>query len=193
MEKKQIIANAEEQFAREVTLGVIVQKPPPVWQTLIPGMFIIDFLRRSSAIRQYTKYFMFPRKLAMDTAQALAGGQDKAAINSRIDAEIANRLNALHLFSPELARLQKVVVDFLIDHYRKLFEAEGYSYYDLIRSAYASRDEYEEHLHRLSSAEKELDRAIIERLGNNHALREKLQTEEQQIRKRRQKILDEIF
>lgn len=193
MEKKQIIANAEEQFAREVTLGVIVQKPPPVWQTLIPGMFIFDFLRRGRAIRQYTNYYMFPRKIALDAAQALAEGQDKAGINSRIEAEIENRLNALNLYSQDLARLQKVVVDFLIDHYLKLLGAAGYSFYDLIRSAYASRDEYEEHLHRLSSAEKEVDRAIIERLGENQTLREKLQTEEQQVERRHQKILDEIF
>jgi len=193
MEKKQIIVNAEEQFAREVTLGVIVQKPPSVWQTLIPGMFIFDFLRRGSAIRQYTKYFMFPRKLALDAAQALLGSQDKAGISSQIETEIENRLNTLNLHSQNLARVQKEVVDFLIDHYLKLLEADGYSYYDLIRNAYPSREEYEKHLDQLSLLEKEVDRTISERLEGNPALREKLQTEAQQIEKRRQKIMNEIF
>ncbi len=193
MEKKQIIANAEQQFAREVTLGVIVQKPPPVWQTLIPGMFIFDFLRRGSAIRQYSKHFMFPRKLAMDAAQALLGSQDKAGISSQIETEIENRLNALNLYSQDLARVQKEVVDFLIEHYLKLLDAGGYSYYDLIRNAYPSREEYQKHLDQLSVLEKEADRALVERLGDNQALREKLQAEEQQVEKRHQKILDEIF
>ena len=68
MDKYDIIENAERQFAREVTLGVIVTHPLTAWHYIIPGFFIIDFLRRGSAIRQYTKHFMFSRKLAMDTA-----------------------------------------------------------------------------------------------------------------------------
>ena len=68
MDKYHIILQAEQQFAREVTLGVIVTRPLTVWHTLIPGFFIIDFLRRGSAIRQYTRHFIFPRKLALDAA-----------------------------------------------------------------------------------------------------------------------------
>ena len=85
MEKYDLILAAEEQFAREVTLGVIVQRPLTVWQYLIPGMFIIDFLRRGSAIRQYTRHFMYPRKLAIDTAQATIQGQDEAILRSHIE------------------------------------------------------------------------------------------------------------
>ena len=72
MEKYKMILMAEEKMAREVTLGVIVTRPLTVWHYIIPGMFIIDFLRRGSALRKYTEHFMFPRKLAIDAAQALA-------------------------------------------------------------------------------------------------------------------------
>ena len=77
MDKCDIIMNAEEQFAREVTLGVIVTRPLTAWHTIIPGFFIVDFLRRGSAIRQYTKHFMFPRKLALDAAVAVTREEDK--------------------------------------------------------------------------------------------------------------------
>ena len=42
MEKYTIIVNAEEQFAREVTLGVIVTRPLTVWHSIIPGDRHVD-------------------------------------------------------------------------------------------------------------------------------------------------------
>ncbi len=68
MDKYDLIMDAEHQFAREVTLGVIVTRRLTAWHYLIPGFFIIDFFFFFSAIRQYTKHFMFPRKLAIDVA-----------------------------------------------------------------------------------------------------------------------------
>ncbi len=99
MDKSDIIMNAEEQFAREVTLGVIVTRPLTAWHYIIPGMFVIDFLRRGSAIRQYTKHFMFPRKLAMDAAAAVAvtREKDKEALNCRIREGISRWLESLNL------------------------------------------------------------------------------------------------
>ncbi|MHC4458102.1 MAG: NF038143 family protein [Planctomycetota bacterium] len=190
MEKSQIIVSAEQQFAREVTLGVIVQKPPSVWQTLIPGMFVINFLRRNRAIWQYTKHYMLIRKLAIDAAQALANGQDKAEVHSQIKTGIENRLNSLNLFSPDLARAQQAAGSLLSDHYLKLLGAEGDTYYVLIRNAYPSREEYAEHLRRLSSAEKEVNRAIV---SKSQQLKEKLQLEEQQVARRRKKIMEDIY
>ena len=82
MEKYQMILAAEEQFAREVTLGVIVTQPLTAWYYIIPGMFIIDFLRRGSAIRRYTKHFIYPRKLALEAARVSCESEDESAITS---------------------------------------------------------------------------------------------------------------
>jgi hypothetical protein len=41
--------------------------------------------------------------------------------------------------------------------------------------------------------EQEVDRAIIEKLGETETLREKLLAEEEQLERMRQKRLDEIF
>ena len=193
MDKYDLILSAEKQFAREVTLGVIVQQPLSVWHYLIPGMFIIDFLRRNTAISRYTKHFMFPRQLALEAAQHLLQGYEKADVNSRIVAEIENWLNSLNLYSPQLAQGQKCAVDSLVVHYGKLMDAAGNSYYELIENAYISRDAFEAHLRELTSVEEEIDRAIIEKMGNNEKLKEKLQLEAQQVENRRKKILDDIF
>jgi hypothetical protein len=188
MDKYDIILSAETQFAREVTLGVTYLQPPSAWQYLIPGMFIIDYLRRGTAISRYTKHFMFPRKLAMDAARSLLNGREKAEIDAQIENEIEHWLNSLKLYSQDLAHSQKHAVDLLTDHYCKLLNAEGDSHNELIENAYMSRDAYEGHVRELALAEKDIDRAIIEKMGNNEKLLEKLQVEI-----RRKKILDNIF
>jgi len=192
-ENYKMIISAEEQFAREVTLGVIVQQPLSVWHFLIPGVFIFDFLRRNTAISRYTKHFMFPRRLAIDAAQNLLKGYEAASVSSRITAEIENWLKALGLYSPQLARAQERTLDLLTTHYGKLLAAEGTSYYELLENTYASREAYENHLHELSTAEDDIDREIIAKAGDNQKLKEKLQLEKQQVAMRRQKILEAIF
>ena len=193
MDKYEMITAAERQFAREVTLGVIVQRPLSVWHYLLPGMFIIDFLRRTSAISRYTKHFMFPRQLAIDAARHLLQGYDESAENSRIAAEIEKWLNSLHLYSTRLASAQQHAIDVMIDHYTKLLSAEGGSYLELIENAYGSREAYEAHVRELASSEAEIDQAIIEKMGSNEKLKEKLRLEAQQVELRRQKTLENIF
>jgi hypothetical protein len=193
MNKYEMILAAEKQFAREVTLGVIVQQPLSVWHYLLPGMFIIDFLRRTSAISRYTKHFLFPRQLAIDTAQRLLQGHENAAEDLQVAAEIQNWLASLNLYSPQLAQAQQRAVDLLIAHYRKLLTVEGNSHEELIENAYTSQPAYEAHLRELTAAEVEIDQAIIEKTGAQEKLKEKLQLEAQQVELRRHKILENIF
>jgi len=193
MDKYDIIINAEQQFAREVALGVIYLRSPSVWHYVIPGMFIIDFLRRGSIIRKYTETFMFPRKLALQAARDLSRDNTKAFMVTSRETEIKNRLTALKLDSQDLVMAQTETVDLLIDHYVKLLQAEGERYYDLIQKAYSSRKNFEAHLRQITAAENKVDRAILARVGDNPAVKEKLELEARQVENRRQKILEDIF
>ncbi len=193
MDKFDIILNAEQQFAREVTLGVLYLRPLSAWHYLIPGMFIIDFLRRTSAIRKYTETFMFPRKLALQTARDISGGEARAAIDPHLEANIKIWLAGLALDSPDLIKAQKKTVGLLIDHYLKLLQAAGENYYDLIQTAYRSRESFENHMREITAAESEVDRAILSTVGGHPAVEEKLKLEAQQVEKRRHKIMEDIF
>ena len=141
MENYKMILAAEEKMAREVTLGVIVTRPLTVWHYIIPGMFIIDFLRRGSALRKYTETFMFPRRQAIDAAQAIVQGEEKATLFSRIENETRAWLNSLELYTPGLLQAQLAEIELLVDHYVKLLKEDGYSLYALIKKAYQSRNE----------------------------------------------------
>jgi hypothetical protein len=193
MDKFEIISNAERQFAREVTIGVLYLRPLSAWHYLIPGMFIFDFLRRTSAIRKYSETFMFPRKLALNAARELSGGKTRASIDPQLETAIQNWLTALQLDSPDLIKAQKETVDLLIDHYVKLLQAQGEHYYDLIQNAYPSREAFEVHLREITAAENKVDQAILARVGDRPAVKEKLELEAQQVENRRRKILDDIF
>ena len=193
MDKYDIIENAEQQFAREVTLGVIVTRPLTAWHTIIPGFFIIDFLRRGSAIRQYTKHFMFPRKLALDAAVAVTREEDKETWNSRIREDISRWLESLNLYSLDLVQAYVELIEPLEAHYLKLLNSDGDTINLLIEHAYQHRDSFKQFIKSITSAENEVDCQVIEQLGSEGKVKEKILADQQQIVKRRQKILDEVF
>ena len=188
-----MILMTEEQMAREVTLGVIVTRPLTVWHYIIPGMFIIDFLRRGSALRKYTEHFMFPRKQAIDAAQALAQGQDEDAVSSRLENETRLWLNSLELYTPGLLDAQLAVIKLLVDHYARLLNADGVSIYALIKAAYESRDRFQDHIDKLTAAEADVDRELIAKLGESEKLNAKISAEQKQLEERRSKIIAEVF
>ena len=193
MNNYDIIVEAEQQFAREVTLGVIVTRPLTVWHTIIPGFFIIDFLRRGSAIRQYTKHFMFPRKLALDAAVVAMQAENKILMGSDLEDNIGIWLESLKLYSPDLVKALAELIEILAAHYLKLLNAEGDTINLLIEQAYQNTENFKYFIETITPAENEVDRQVIERQGGTEKVKEKILAEQQQIAKRRQKILDEVF
>lgn len=193
MDKYQIISSAEEQFAREVTLGVMIQRPLPALLYIIPGMFFIEYLRRTTAIRRYTETFMFPRKLALQAARDLLNGYEGSSVEMRIETEIKAWLESHHLFHPELFQAQKAAVQVLIEHYTRLLQSDGESYSDLIEGAYKSRSDFKDHINEIAAAEKEVDRAILAVRVDSEQLKKKMELEERQVAERRAKILDSVY
>jgi hypothetical protein len=193
VEKYEMILDAEEAFARQVALGVIVTTPQSVWSYLIPFMFIFDFLRRGTTIRRFTQHFMFPRKLTIHAAQDILTGEERAKRLSAIGPEIEGWLNPLSLYSTAIYEKQMEVIDLLAEHYLKLLEADGDTYIALIKNSYGNRQKYEAYLSQMATAEEELDRAIIEKLGQNEKLREKLSAERQQVKRLSEKRADLVF
>ena len=193
MEKHKMILMAEEKLAREVTLGVIVTRPLTVWHYIIPGMFIIDFLRRGSALRKYTESFMFPRRLAVDAAQALAQDELEADILEHIENETRAWLSSLDLYTDGLLQAQVNAIQLLKDHYGKLLGEEGYSFYALIKAAYQNRENLEAFFDQLSAVEAEVDRELVAKLGESDKLKTKIKAEQDQLKDRRATIIEEVF
>jgi hypothetical protein len=190
---KALILDGEESFARAVALGVIVKRPLSPWHFLLPGMFLFDFLRRSSETRRYSDLFLFPRKLALNGALEILNGEDRKEILSQIEDGMKHWLVSLNLYSERLHRKQMDVIDLLVDHYSKLLDAEGNDYPGLIKGAYPARESYEAYLHRLSAAEQEVDHAIAEIRGETREIMERLRVEQVQVTELRTKEVHRIF
>ena len=193
MDQYNMITSAEEQFAREVTLGVMIHRPLPALLYIIPGIFIIEYLRRGTAIRRYTQTFMFPRKLALKAARDLINGYESSSVDTRIENEMNAWLESHRLLYPDISRAQKTSVEVLIDHYTRLLQTHGESYFDLIEGAYKSRYDFKEYLNQIAAAEKEVDRAILAVQADSEKLKKRLDLEEQQVAERRRKILESIY
>jgi hypothetical protein len=166
MEIYKMILMAEEKMAREVTLGVIVTRPLKVWHNIIPGMFI---------------------------AQALVQDEDKATVFSHIENETRTWLNSLDLYTPGLLQAQLAVIKLLVDHYAKLLKKDGYSVYALIQKAYENRVNFQGFIDELTAAEAEVDRELVAKMGETEKLRAKISAEQEQLKERREKIIEEVF
>ena len=192
-EKYEIILAAEESFSRKVALGVIVSRPLTVWHYLIPGMFIFNFLRRTSEVKRYSEHFLFPRRVAIHLAQVVIRGGKKEESLSRAEDEIRAWLTSLNVYSEALRKAKMEMTKFLTEHYSRLLKVDGNSHEELIKNAYKDKGSYEAHLSQLTSLEDEVDSAIVETLGENEQLRERLLVEKTQVDKLRRQTVEEIF
>jgi len=189
----QIILKAEESFARTVALGVVVKKPLTAWHFIIPGMFIFDFLRRNSETRRYSELFLFPRKSALHGTLDVLKGDDRKQVFSRVEEDIRQWLMSLKLYSERLLRGHMEQITLLIDHYIKLFQAEGNSYPKLVRNVYKTQDQFMGYLQRLVAAEQEVDEAVAEIHGGTPEIWERLRAEQVQVEALRKKEVQHIF
>ena len=129
----------------------------------------------------------------MDAAHAIAHGQEKEPRHLQAEEEIKAWLSSLNLYSDSLLESQMAVVGLLLDHYTALLHASGDSYYDLIENAYQTREKYETFLSRLEVLERGVDLILLEDQARDEKLRNRLEREEVQVRKQREKHTERIF
>jgi len=191
--KKALVLDGEESFARAVALGVHVKKPLSVWHFLLPGMFLFDFLRRSSETKRDSELFLSPRKLALDGALDLLQGEERKRVCSQIEERMKQWLISLELYSDRLLQAHMGEITLLVDHYVKLLRTEEGSYHGLIQQAYSTREHYETFLTELGAAEREIDEAVAEFHGGSAEIWQRLHLEQAQVAELRKKEVKLIF
>ncbi|MFC1940550.1 NF038143 family protein [Chloroflexota bacterium] len=182
--KYKVIIDYEESFARAVARRVQMMKPLSVWQLLIPFVFIFDFLRLKAETETFARNFLFIKKLALDAAFENNKGEDRPDKLVQIEDEARKWLVSKNFFSQRILQGQMGEISLLIDHYSRLLDAEGDNYPSLVRGAYQTREHFADFLQKLSSAEKEIDRAVITILEKKEGARE--------VMLAKQKVIDEI-
>jgi len=191
--KYQMVLSAEESFAQGVALGMWVQRPLTAWHYLLPGMFVWDILRRRMAVQQYSSLFLFPRKLALDAALGMTGGEGREGVLSVAGNKIQEWLSIKRVDSPSILRGHMNQIGILLDHYSRLLQADGESYLGLIRNTYGTRRNYEGYLARLSAAEGEVDQGLAQIQGGTAESWDRLRAEQVQVVQLRKKEVERIF
>jgi len=188
-----IILSYEESFARAVATRMIIMKPLSVWHLLIPFVFAFDFFQRKRDIETFTKNFLFTKKLALDVALEINKGEDRQSQLAKIEDETRDRLISQKLYTWGIHQGQMRTIDLLIDHYAKLLEAEGNSYPALVKNTYKTQDSCQAFLHQLTSIEKEIDQAVIERLGETEEICKSMLAKQTIIDEMRTKGVSKFF
>ncbi len=186
-DKQKFILAAEINFARRVALGIIVRRPVKPLLQVIPGMFIFDFLKRTAEVRKYTQYYLAAINPALTAAGIVNNGGDKNEMLSRGKMDLKTWLLSKNLYSDEILQKHMIRIEFLVDHYCRLFQAQGDGYEDLIRNVYPEQSDYEAFNGRLTEIERDIDQAINDKTGEDEVVKSRLAAERQQTEETRQK------
>jgi hypothetical protein len=195
--KHESILSKERSLAKAVTAAVIESKPITVWEITIPIVFIINFLRLKRTREIFTLNFMFTKKLALEAAvNMIEKGQGKEEMIARIRDKTGDILvsDTKGVYSQKIRQRQMKEIDLLVDHYRKLLEAEGKDYDSMIKNAYQAWERYDAFLGQLIQAEKEVNRAAQQTVKSATAsdLVSKMEKATERIRRARAEKIFEI-
>jgi hypothetical protein len=186
------ILAAESGFARRVALGVIVRRPLRPMLQLIPGMFIIDFLRRNAAIRKYSRFYLPPRKAALDAARDIVEGLDREEAVKEAEETARTWLDGHGLSGGTVRSALNDLVREMIEHDLRLLRADGATYPHLVRAAYGTGGAYRSFLSRLAERERAFVRSLSDAVGDEEA-RGQLELEQKTAEEQREKEADAVF
>ncbi len=167
--KFDIILSREQALAKSVALTALTPKPLSVWEVLIPILFILHYMKSKQDRDIFSQNLLFTKKLALEAAFAmLKNGQSKEAAVAGVDSKTKGLVSSVPdgLYSEEIRSEQMKEIDYLIDHYCKLLEADGDDYGALIVNAYHRHDNYLAYLQGLKTAEDRVTRAARQTLGS---------------------------
>ena len=193
MDINDIILESEEVLAREIALGVIVKRPPPLWLSIIPGMFIFDFLRRTAAIRKYTRYYLFICKQALTAADWIVNDADKSAALEQVEMPVKAWMISQGCFHEKTFPRQMEMIGRLAEHYVRLMRNPFKDYAGMVLDAYPTREELNHSLDDLARSEKQLVDDILTHCRLPTTIGGRMKAEQEEAAQRRQKRAAEIF
>jgi len=160
--KYENLLREERSLAKAVTSAVIKSRPVTVWEIMIPILFLLNFLQFKRARETFSLNFLFTKKLALEaTRDMIKDGLSKEEAMGRIKDKTRDILAAdkKGIYSQKIRQKQMQEMDLLIDHYRRLLEAEGKDYASMMKNAYQTSEKYTTFLRQLRKAETEVYRA----------------------------------
>lgn len=185
--KHESILAHERSLAKAVTSAVIESKPLSVWEITIPILFITNFFRFKRSREIFTLNLLFTKKLALEAAfDMIKKGRGKEESMAWIKDKTRNILasDQKGIYSQKIRQKQLKEMELLLDHYRKLLEAEGKDYAAMTKNAYHTHESYTAFLGRLKRAEIEVNRVAQQtvKVSTAHDLVNKMEKAAERVR-----------
>jgi hypothetical protein len=156
-----IISERERSMAQGLAVSLI--------RPMIPVIFILNYVKLKHSREIFTQNQMFTKKMALEAALDMQKKQmSKAAVMGQIQSKTKELVSTVPggIYSDDIRQQQLKEIDLLIDHYRKLLNAEGRDYASLVTSAYSSAAEYNLFFDQLKMAETGVMEAARRTLGS---------------------------
>lgn len=161
----------------------------------MPVFLIFNFVKTKGDTDFLAKNFLFTKEMALNAAlDILKNQRSKEDALQGIKEQTDNliQIDEHGLYSEEIQQSQHREIDFLIDHYVRLLNAQGKDYQALVKSAYANRDEFSGFIQELIKLEKQVNIAALNTLGSR-GNREFVDNVENHSERVRSLSLDRIF
>ena len=163
------IFSRERSLAQTVSHVMIKARSISVWEFLIPILLIFNFAKSKEIKEIFIQNFLFTKELALKGAQDMKNeGVSRQETLSRIEQKTQKLLESIkeNIYSEEVRKKQMEEINLLLDHYSRLFEAEGKDYKAWLTHAYENLESYMAFLDSLKSAEKEVYLAAMKTVGS---------------------------
>jgi len=167
--KYKLILEHERSMARAVAGSLIQPKPISVWEVMIPVIFIFNFAKTKQSREIFIQNHLFTQNMALKAAFDMFKKEiTKLAVMESIESQTQKTLSSVpdSIYSDEIRREQIKEIELLIDHYGKLFKADGENYAGLVVGAYQTRENYAAFFKQLKVAENDVMMAARRKLGD---------------------------
>ena len=175
------IFSRERSLAQAISHVVIRARPISVWECLIPILLIFNFAKSKETREIFAQNFLFTKELALKGARDMKNeGISRREAVARIDRNTRQLLESIKekIYSEEIRDKQMVEMNLLLDHYSRLFEAEGEDYEAWLTRAYGNLETYTAFLSSLKSAEKGVYLAAVKAVGSQDDMEMVVEMEE---------------
>ena len=166
--KFRMILDYEYALAKSVGLSLIRPKPLTVWDMLIPVIFILNFIKLKQSREVFIQNQIFTNTLALEaTRDMFKKSETREAVIITTKKKTKDLLTSVPggIYSEDIRREQLKEIDLLMDHYCKLFKADGNDCPSLIVNAYNTQENYTAFLTQLKAVQKDVMNAAQRTLG----------------------------
>ena len=142
---------------------IVLEKSKFNWRIIVFPLFVYDFIRYRRRLQVLCKNLFFTRKYALAAARSIHQGKERAWELRQVEIETREILDKEKkgFYTEKIRNKQLQEIQWLVNHYLKVFDSNQPSYKDALKAKYTSKGSYLNFLNSLQKVEEEVIQAAI--------------------------------